>query len=360
MQDALAAVKAQLGKTYPLVIGGERVKTKETLPSVNPSRTKEVIGNVAKATKPDALRAIAAASQAFDLWRDTDPKQRVQLLVKAADILRKRYFEFAAWIVHESAKSWREADVEVGECIDFLEYYAREWQRLATPRESHLAGEDNEYVYEPRGVAVVIATWNFPLAILAGMTAAAVVTGNTAIMKPSEQSSVLGAKLMEVWEEAGAPAGVVNYLPGVGEEIGPTLVEHPDVAVVAFTGSQAVGLSINAEASQTPQGQDHVKRVIAEMGGKNATIVDSDADLDEAVKGVVEGAFGYQGQKCSACSRAVVLAPVYDKFLERLVEATRSLKVAPADDPACTVGPVIDEDARKRILGAIEKGKQEA
>src|SRR5439155_5949146 len=252
------------------------------------------------------------------------------------------------------------ADVEVGECIDFLEYYARDWLRLATPRERHLAGEDNEYVYEPRGVAVVIAPWNFPLAILAGMTAAAVVTGNTAIMKPSEQSSVLGAKLMEVWEQAGAPPGVVNYLPGIGEEIGPTLIEHPDVAVVAFTGSQAVGLTINEQAARTPPQQDHVKRVIAEMGGKNATIVDADADLDEAVKGVVEGAFGYQGQKCSACSRAIVLESVYDTFMNRLIEATRSLKVGPADDPGTTVGPVIDEDSRKRILEAIEKGKKEA
>jgi RHH-type proline utilization regulon transcriptional repressor/proline dehydrogenase/delta 1-pyrroline-5-carboxylate dehydrogenase len=360
MQDALARVKAELGKTYPLVIGGERVKTKDTFPSVNPSRTKEVIGNVSRATKQDAQRAIASASQAFERWRDTDPKERAQLLVKAADVIRKRYFDFAAWIVYESAKSWREADVEVGECIDFLEYYAREWLRLASRHESHIAGEDNEYVYEPRGVAVVIAPWNFPLAILAGMTAAAVVTGNTAIMKPSEQSSVLGAKLQEVWEEAGAPPGVVNYLPGIGEEIGPTLVEHPDVAVVAFTGSQAVGLTINEQAAKTPPQQDHVKRVIAEMGGKNATVIDADADLDEAVKGVVEGAFGYSGQKCSACSRAIVVAPIYDQFVRRLVESTRSLKMAPSEDPSCNVGPVIDEDSRKRIKDYIEKGKKEA
>src|SRR5207249_8285365 len=186
-----------------------------------------------------------------------------------------------------------------------------------------------------------IAPWNFPLAILAGMAAAALVTGNPVIMKPSEQSSVMGAKLMEVWEEAGLPAGVVNYLAGIGEEIGPTLVEHPDTAVVAFTGSMAVGLTINAEAAKTPASQDHVKRVIAEMGGKNATVVDADADLDEAVKGVVEGAFGYSGQKCSACSRAIVVAPVYDQFLRRLVEATKSLKLAPAEDPSCNVGPVI-------------------
>jgi RHH-type proline utilization regulon transcriptional repressor/proline dehydrogenase/delta 1-pyrroline-5-carboxylate dehydrogenase len=360
MLQGLETVKKQLGRTYPLVIGGQRVSTPQTFPSVNPSRTSEVIGQIARATPENARQAIAAAAKAFETWRDTDPKTRAEYLFKAADAIRKRHFEFAAWACVESAKPWREADVEVGECIDFLEYYGREALRLFSPRTMQIAGEDNEYVYEPRGVAVVIAPWNFPLAILAGMTAAAVVTGNTAIMKPSEQSSVMGAKLMEVWEAAGLPPGVVNYLPGIGEEIGPTLVESPDVAIVAFTGSQAVGLTINAEAAQTGPDQDHVKRVIAEMGGKNATIVDSDADLDEAVKGVVEGAFGYQGQKCSACSRAIVLAPVYDQFLNRLIEATRSLKVGPADDPATTVGPVIDEDSRKRVRDYIEKGKQEA
>ncbi len=360
MLRGLETVKAQLGRTYPLVIGGRRVSTPETFPSVNPSRTSEVIGHCAKATVENARAAIAAAKEAFPAWRDTDPKQRAAYLRKAADIIRKRHFEFAAWAVYESAKPWREADVEIGECIDFLEYYAREALDLFSPKRSQIAGEDNEYVYEPRGVTVVIAPWNFPLAILAGMTAAALVTGNTAIMKPSEQSSVMGAKLMEVWEEAGLPPGVVNYLPGIGEEIGPTLVEHPDVAVVAFTGSMAVGLTINAEAAKTPEGQDHIKRVIAEMGGKNATIIDSDADLDEAVKGVVEGAFGYQGQKCSACSRAIVLEPVYDTFLNRLIEATRSLKVGPADDPSTTVGPVIDEDARQRVQEYIAIGQKEA
>ncbi len=220
-------------------------------------------------------------------------------------------------------------------------------------------GEENEYFYEPRGVTVVIAPWNFPLAILTGMTTAALVTGNTVIMKPAEQSSLVGAKLMEVFQEVGLPAGVLSFLPGVGEEIGPTLVESPDVAVIAFTGSRGVGLHINREATKQPEGQDHVKRVIAEMGGKNAVIIDEDADLDEAVHGVVHSAFGYAGQKCSACSRAVVLAPIHDAFLERLIEATRSLKVAPAEDPGCAVGPVIDGEARRRILDYIEKGKRE-
>jgi RHH-type proline utilization regulon transcriptional repressor/proline dehydrogenase/delta 1-pyrroline-5-carboxylate dehydrogenase len=336
------------------------VTTPATFDSVNPSRTSEVIGRIAKATPEHAKQAIAAAAKAFETWRDTDPRRRAEYLFEAAAVIRKRHFEFAAWACVESAKSWREADVEVGEAIDFLEYYGREALRLFVPKETNLPGEQNEYVYEPRGVAVVIAPWNFPLAIIGGMTAAAVVTGCPAVMKPSEQSSVLAAKLMEVFDEVGLPPGVVNYLPGIGEEIGPTLVNDPDTAVVAFTGSMAVGLQINAEAGKTPPGQDHVKRVIAEMGGKNATIVDADADLDEAVKGVAEGAFGYSGQKCSACSRAVVVESVYDQFLARLVEATRSLKVAPADDPGCAVGPVIDEDSRKRILEFIEKGKKEA
>src|SRR5438445_2445503 len=232
--------------------------------------------------------------------------------------------------------------------------------RLAIPRRRDVPGEDNEYFYEPRGVVVVIAPWNFPLAILCGMTTAALVTGNTVIMKPAEQSSVLGAKLMEIFREVGIPSGVVNFLPGVGEEIGPVLTKHPDVAMIAFTGSRGVGLLLNREAAETPAGQDHVKRVLAEMGGKNAIIVDDDADLDEAVRGVAASAFGYQGQKCSACSRVIVIDAIHDIFLNRLVEATKSLKIAPAEDPASTVGPLIDEEAYRRVLKAIENGKKEA
>jgi RHH-type proline utilization regulon transcriptional repressor/proline dehydrogenase/delta 1-pyrroline-5-carboxylate dehydrogenase len=360
MLRGLEVVKGQLGKTYPLVINGKKISTPQTFDSVNPSRTGEIIGKIAKASPQQANEAIAAAAKAFDSWRDVDPRKRAEYLFKAADIIRKRHFEFAAWACVESAKSWREADVEVGEAIDFFDFYGREALRLFAPNSRELPGEDNQYVYEPRGVTVVIAPWNFPLAIIGGMAAAAIVSGCTAVMKPSEQSSVMAAKLMEVFEEVGLPPGVVNLVSGIGEEIGPTLVNHPDTAVVAFTGSMQVGLLINAEAGKTPPNQDHVKRVIAEMGGKNATIVDADADLDEAVKGVVEGAFGYSGQKCSACSRAIVVASVYDQFLNRLVEATKSLKVAPADDPSCSVGPVIDEDSRKRIKEFIEKGKKEA
>jgi RHH-type proline utilization regulon transcriptional repressor/proline dehydrogenase/delta 1-pyrroline-5-carboxylate dehydrogenase len=262
--------------------------------------------------------------------------------------------------VYECGKPWREADADVAESIDYCNFYAVEMLRLARPRLRNVAGEDNNYFYEPRGVAVVIAPWNFPLAILTGMTAAALVTGNTVVMKPAEQSSVIGAKLMEVFQEVGLPPGVVGFLPGVGEEVGPVLVNHPDVDLIAFTGSRNVGLLINRQAAEMPPGQNHVKRVIAEMGGKNAIIIDADADLDEAIHGVAWSAFGYAGQKCSACSRVLVPEGMYDAFLARLLAATASLKVLPAEDPGCTLGPVIDEDAQLRILKTIEKSKSEA
>jgi RHH-type proline utilization regulon transcriptional repressor/proline dehydrogenase/delta 1-pyrroline-5-carboxylate dehydrogenase len=360
MEQTLTEVRAKLGVHYPLVIGGEEARTKEEIVSLNPSHCREVVGYCARADKAVAEKAVATAKAAFPNWRDTPAKARADYLCRAAAIMRRRRFELAAWEVFECGKQWREADADVAEAIDFCEYYAREMVRLAPGQHRDVPGETNEYFYEPRGVAVVIAPWNFPLAILCGMSAAALVTGNTLIMKPAEQSSVIGAKLMEVFQEAGLPAGVVNNLSGVGEEIGPTLVDHPDVAVIAFTGSRGVGLWINRQAAEMPAGQDHVKRVIAEMGGKNAIIVDDDADLDEAVHGVTHSAFGYQGQKCSACSRAIVLEPIYDQFLSRLIEATRSLKIAPAEDPGSSIGAVIDAEARQRILKAIDKGKQEA
>ncbi len=285
---------------------------------------------------------------------------RADYLFRIAKRLRERRFELSAWEVHECGKPWRKADADVAEAIDFCEYYAREMLRLAVSQRRDLPGENNEYFYEPRGVAVIIAPWNFPLAILCGMATAALVTGNTIILKPAEQSTIIAAKFMEVLRSVDLPAGVVGYLSGVGEEIGPTLVNHSDVALIAFTGSLKVGLLINREASQPAPEQDHVKRVIAEMGGKNAIIVDADADLDEAVKGVVDSAFGYQGQKCSAGSRAIVLESIYDSFLARLVEATKSLTVAPAEAPGCSVGPVIDAEARDRILRMIEQGEKEA
>lgn len=360
MQDALAAVRKQLGQSCPLVINGKKIVTGETIDSVNPSHVREIVGRCGKASQQHAVQAIQAAQSAFAGWRDTDPGLRADLLVKAAAIARKRRFELAAWEVFECAKNWREADADVCEAIDFLEYYALEMRRLATPTHRNLPGEENAFFYEPRGVAVIIAPWNFPLAILTGMTAAALVTGNTAIMKPAEQSSVIAAKLMEIFQDASLPPGVIHYLPGVGEEIGPALAEHPDVALVAFTGSRGVGMVLNRQTAELAPGQTHIKKLIAELGGKNAIIIDDDADLDEAVSGVAASAFGYSGQKCSACSRAIVLEPLYDVFLERLIEATRSLKMAPAEDPSCKVGPVIDAEAQKRILEYVEKGKHEA
>ena len=360
MQAALDRVKAEFGKNYPLVINGREIVTGEWVASVNPSHSAQIVGQVAKATAANAEQAIRSAKAAFPGWRDTSVEQRAAYLRAIAAGFRHRRYELAAWIVVETGKPWRESDGDVAEAIDFCEYYALEMLRMAEPRRRDVPGEDNEYFYEPRGVAVVIAPWNFPLAILTGMAVAALVTGNTVILKPAEQSAVVGAKLMEVIRAAKLPAGVVNFLPGIGEEIGPTLVNHEDVALVAFTGSLGVGLAINEAAAKTPVGQDHVKRVIAEMGGKNGIIVDADADLDEAVKGVADSAFGYQGQKCSAGSRAIVVAPVYDAFLARLIETIKSLTLAPAEAPGCSVGPVIDADAKARIEKMIEQGKAEA
>jgi RHH-type proline utilization regulon transcriptional repressor/proline dehydrogenase/delta 1-pyrroline-5-carboxylate dehydrogenase len=360
MRAALEEVRKLFGKTYPIVIDHQTQPVTKTLDSVNPSRKNDLIGRVAAATVPQANAAVASCQKAFDSWRDTPVIERADFLRKLAKEFRRRRFELSAWIVYETGKPWRESDADVAEAIDFCVYYASEMEKLGAPLHRDVPGEDNRYFYEPRGVAVVIAPWNFPLAILTGMAAAALVAGNTAILKPAEQSSVVGAKLMECMQAAGFPAGVVNFLPGIGEEIGPTLVTHPDVALIAFTGSLKVALAINEHAAKTPGGQNFVKKVIAEMGGKNAVIVDADADLDEAVKGVVDSAFGYGGQKCSAGSRAIVLDGIYDQFLKRLVEATKSLTVAPADDPGCSVGPVIDAESRDRIVKTIEAGKRES
>jgi RHH-type proline utilization regulon transcriptional repressor/proline dehydrogenase/delta 1-pyrroline-5-carboxylate dehydrogenase len=360
MQAALEETAKEFGRDYPLVIGGRDIMTEGRIESLNPSHAKQFVGRCASATAANAESAIRAAADAFPGWRDTPAEERANHLFRVAEVFRRRKFELAAWAVHECGKPWREADADIAEAIDFCEYYARGMLQMARPQRRDLAGEENAYFYEPRGVAVVIAPWNFPLAILCGMTAAALVTGNTVVMKPAEQTSVMGAKFMEVFREAGLPPGVVNYLSGVGEEVGPVLVNHPEVAIIAFTGSVKVGLAINEQAARTAERQQHVKRVIAEMGGKNAVIVDADADLDEAVRGVVDSAFGYQGQKCSAGSRVIVLEPIYDQFLARLVEATRSLTVGPAESPGSSVGPVIDAEARDRILRAIEQGKKEA
>jgi RHH-type proline utilization regulon transcriptional repressor/proline dehydrogenase/delta 1-pyrroline-5-carboxylate dehydrogenase len=359
--DALAEVQSQFGQHYPLVINGQPVGSDDKLVSVNPSHRRQVVGEVAAATAAQAEQAIAAAKRAFTNWATLPASARADFIRAAAQVMRERRFELAAWIVCEVGKGWVEADADVCEAIDFCEYYATGAEMLDAPHGLDVPGEENRFIYLPRGVAAVIAPWNFPLAILTGMSVAALATGNTVVMKPAEQSSVVAAKLMEVFLVAGLPPGVVNLLPGQGEIIGPVLVEHPDVALIAFTGSRAVGLEINKRASAVlANNATSIKKVIAELGGKNAIIIDDDADLDEAVLGVAHSAFGYQGQKCSACSRAIVVGDVYDTFVQRLVETTRSLRVGPAEDPASQVGPVIDETSLERIHRYIERGKQTA
>jgi RHH-type proline utilization regulon transcriptional repressor/proline dehydrogenase/delta 1-pyrroline-5-carboxylate dehydrogenase len=303
---------------------------------------------------------VAAARAAFPAWSALTARLRGDRLRQAAAIMRERRFELAAWIIEEVGKPWREADADVAEAIDFCEFYSQQMQQFEErPRRRDFPGEENIYVYQPRGVAAVIAPWNFPLAILTGMTAAALAAGNTVIMKPAEQSSVVAAKLMEIWMQAGIPAGVVNLLPGRGETIGAALVQHPGVDLVAFTGSREVGVKIYEDAAKFRSGQQSLKRVIAEMGGKNAIVIDADADLDEAVTGVIHSVFGYAGQKCSACSRVVVHQAVAEPFTHRLIEAAKCMPIGPAEDPATLVGPVIDESSREKVWRYIEKGKQE-
>jgi len=360
MLEALDRVREALGGHYPLVIGAEPRDTAECLTSHDPSLKTRVVGTATSAGAADADEAVAAARAAWGAWRELGVEARAEFLRRAAERMRRRRFELAAWEVYECGKGWRESDADVCEAIDFCEFYAREAVAPQGLRGVDVPGEENRFDYLPRGVVAVIAPWNFPLAILTGMTAAALVTGNTVVMKPAEQSPVVGAKLMEIFQELDLPAGVLNYLPGRGETAGARLVEHPDTAVIAFTGSRAVGLAINRRAAEvSASGMGCVKRVIAELGGKNAIIVDDDADLDEAVLGVVKSAFGYQGQKCSACSRVIVLAGVYDTFLQRLVDAGRSLQVGPADEPATAVGPLIDAEALARVRRYIELGRQE-
>ncbi len=356
MVEALENVADEFGNDYGLVIGGKTILNRPLQLSFNPSKKDQVIGRVAMATVDDALAAVETARRAFPTWSRTAVQYRAEYLDLIAREMRQRRFELAAWQVYEVGKPWAEADADVAEAIDFCVYYAQEMRRREAPLQFDLPGEENEYFYRPRGVAVIIAPWNFPLAILTGMAAAALVTGNTVVLKPAEQSSVIGYKLMELIHAAGIPDGVVNFLPGVGEDIGPVLVGSPDVDVIAFTGSRSVGLSINELASQPHGQQTGVKHVLAEMGGKNAIIVDNDADLDEAVMGVMTSAFGYAGQKCSACSRVIVLADAYDEFLKRLVEATRALKVGPSEFPDSDLGPVVDEEAADRIRQTIEAG----
>ncbi|MFZ5644302.1 MAG: L-glutamate gamma-semialdehyde dehydrogenase [Bacillota bacterium] len=359
-ENALSHVKKEFGKKIPLYINGREVVTGKEIVSTNPNRTSEVVGIVGSAGVKEAGEAIVAARQAFPSWRDTDPGERAEFLFKAASVARQMRFELAALQVYEVGKNWAEADADVAEAIDFLEYYGREMIRLSKPRRVGKApGELSHLFYEPKGVGAIIAPWNFPFAISVGMTAAAVVTGNAVIYKPASQSPVIGAKVYDIFRKAGLPHGVLNFLPGPGGEIGDYLVTHPGVEFITFTGSMEVGLRIIELASKTPEHAMGVKSVVAEMGGKNAIIIDADADIDEAVVHTLYSAFGYQGQKCSACSRAIVLEENYGVFVERLAAAAESLNIGPVDDPKMFMGSVIDESARKKILAYIEQGKKD-
>ena len=360
METALARVRAQFGREYELRVDGECVRTGDLLRSVNPSRPGEVVGVHHKATPELARRAVESAYAYFPEWSRTPAAERVRLLLAAAAILHERKMEFDAWLVYEAGKTWPEAEADVSEAIDFCEYYAREMLRLAAPPPLvQLPGERDELVYIPLGVGVVIPPWNFPLAILAGMTAAALAAGNTVVIKPSSETPTIAAKFAEVLAAAGFPERAFTLLVGSGANVGDALVGHPRVRFVSFTGSRDVGLRIHELAARPQPGQVWTKRVVAEMGGKNAIIVDAGGDLDQAVEGVAVSAFGYQGQKCSACSRAIVDASVYDEFLEKLAARAARIRVGPADDPDNYMGPVISAGAQRTINGYIETGRRE-
>jgi RHH-type proline utilization regulon transcriptional repressor/proline dehydrogenase/delta 1-pyrroline-5-carboxylate dehydrogenase len=358
--ESLNQVKNSLGKTYLPYINGEYVNTEVYIDSVNPSRFQELIGKVGLINLDQADQALEAAKNAFPAWKKTLVSERCAILRNAAKIMEERRHELNAWICLEVGKIIPQADVEVSEAIDFCCYYADEMERLDRGHNYDIAGETNRYFYQPRGLALVISPWNFPFAIAVGMTVAALVTGNCTLLKPAETSIVIAAKITEILIAAGIPKGVFQFVPGKGSVVGSHMVNHPDVHLIAFTGSREVGCRIYADAAVLQPGQKHLKRVIAEMGGKNAIIVDESADLDQAVASTVYSAFGYTGQKCSACSRVIVLEPVYDAFVERFVEAAKSLNVGPTDDPSTQVGPVIDGTAQKRIKEYIEKGKLES
>jgi RHH-type proline utilization regulon transcriptional repressor/proline dehydrogenase/delta 1-pyrroline-5-carboxylate dehydrogenase len=361
MRAALREQRKQFGRRVPLTINGEKIWTDNMFSSVNPSQPDQIVGYAAEAGIPEAERAVAAARAAFEKWRRTSFEERCQLLERAAEILERRRFELSALEVFEVGKPWVEADGDIREAIDFCTFYARQMRLIGRPRlTQNVPGEESYQHYWPRGVALVIAPWNFPMAILCGMVSAALVTGNTVIMKPSEQSVIIGAMLMEIYEEAGVPPGVLNFLNGKGSVIGAHMVDHKDVDLIAFTGSREVGLGIWESAGKTREGQRELKRVICEMGGKNAMIVDSDADLDEAIVDSIYSAFGFQGQKCSALSRLIVLEENYDRVMERLLGAAASVRVGNPEEPGIVVGPVIDEAAYRRILDYIEVGKKEA
>jgi 1-pyrroline-5-carboxylate dehydrogenase len=362
MQAALAAVEKQFGRKYPLLIGGERCETGDLLPTINPAQQDQVLGSFHKANQELAGRAIDAGWKAFQTWSRRGAQERANYLFAAAAEMRRRKMEFMSWMVFETGKSWFEADADVSEAIDFVEFYAREAIRYGQPQgitPSPLADEHNDAFYIPLGVGLVIPPWNFPLAITVGMTTAAIVTGNCVVLKPSSESPLVAYKFAELMEQVSLPPGVLNFLPGSGSQIGDFLVSHPRTRFISFTGSKAVGLRINELAAKTAPGQRWIKRVVAEMGGKDTIVVDATADLDSAAEGVVASAFGFQGQKCSACSRVVIEDKAYDSFIEKILERTKKITVGPTKEQKNTMGPVINKPAYESILNYIEIGRKE-
>jgi len=359
-REALQMVNAQLGMEYPLVINGEKITTEGKIASYNPAKKTELIGMVSKANKERAEQAMRAALSSFESWKKWLPEARAQLLFKAAAMLKLRKYEFSAYLVLEAGKPWNEADADTAEAIDFIEYYAR--QMVSMKNGAYVKsreGEINQYRYIPLGVGVIISPFNFPLAIMAGTTIAAIVTGNTVVLKPSNNTPIIAAKFVELLEEAGLPKGVLNYIPGSGAEIGDFLVDHPKTRFVSFTGSREVGCRIYGRAAKVHPGQIWLKRVIAEMGGKDTVVVDADADLDIAAASIVYSGFGYSGQKCSAGSRAIVHEDVYDQVLEKAVALTKTLTVGNLAKVETYMGPVIDQAAYNKIMSYIKIGKKE-
>lgn len=359
MTDALENARAEFGRRYALVVGNKEIHKVREIVSVNPSRPEEVVGRVASADTRDADEAVSEARKAWEVWKNVPEKERADYLFKAAEAMRKERYELAALEVYEVGKTWKDADGDITEAIDYLEYYGREMIRIGQSlKPGDYPGEENEYFYVPRGTGVVISPWNFPFAIPAGMVSAALVTGNCVIFKPSGLSAVTGRMLVEVFRTVGLPGGALQFLPGSGAEVGEHLVSHPGIDFIAFTGSKDIGLRIIELAGRTAPGQRNIKKVIAEMGGKNAVIIDETADLDEAVKGVLESALGYQGQKCSACSRVIVIEDVFEEFSSRFKEAVESVKIGPPEHPSVFMGPVIDKTAADKIKSYIEMGSQ--
>ena len=360
MNEALAGLRQRFNERYAIVLGGEEVWTDVEIESKNPARPSEIVGRVASGDRHHAEKAVEEARKAKDAWIKTSPEERAGYLFRAAEEMRNRRFELAAIEVYEVGKGWEDADGDVAEAIDYLEYYGREMTRLGRPIVlGHYPGEQNQYLYEPKGVGVVISPWNFPLAIPTGMVSAGIVTGNCVIFKPSGLAPICGRMLQEVFEAAGLPPGILQFVPGPGGEVGEYLVSHPKIDFIAFTGSKDVGLGIVKRAGEISPGQRNVKSVIAEMGGKNAIIVDETADLDEAIKGVLESALGFQGQKCSACSRAIIVGKIFDQFTVRLKEAMESVKIGPPDNPQNGMGPLVDEAALRKVRRYIGIGEKE-